>query len=257
MDTSYEPSFSVIIPTCNSADTISQCLHSVLSQSFTNYEVLVIDGASADDTLVEVAAFKSDKIKTISEKDDGVYDAMNKGVKVAKGDWLYFLGSDDALYNDSVLEKISDLILQYRKSRIIFGDVITSENKIERYTNYGFTELLDRCICHQAIFYHRTLFANRQYRLQYQVASDWDFNMQVFKRANRPLYTPLLVARYHLGGLSGKWQEHSDYLDHFASKKDVIARYKGQRNLYFYYAWYCLKNCWRKIKRRLAWMSRS
>lgn len=257
MDTSYEPLFSVIIPTFNSAKTISQSIQSVLSQSFSGYEILVMDGASADDTVSKVAAFHSAKIQIRSEKDNGVYDAMNKGVKLARGQWLYFLGSDDALYDDSVLAKISSLIRQHPKSRIIFGDVFTSDNTIERFANYGFIELLDRCICHQSIFYHRSLFADRQYSLQYQIASDWDFNMQVFTRKNHPLYTPELIARYNLEGLSGNWQEHPDYLHHFANKKQVIMRYKGRRNLYFYYAWYYFKYYWRKIKRRLAWTSRS
>src|SRR5246127_4505724 len=119
MDTSYEPSFSVIIPTYNSAKTISQSIQSVLRQSFTGYEVLIIDGASTDDTLAITSAFNSERIKTISEKDRGVYDAMNKGIKLAKGQWLYFLGSDDALYDDSVLEKIKGLILRHPASRII------------------------------------------------------------------------------------------------------------------------------------------
>ncbi len=257
MDTSYEPLFSVIIPTYNSAKTISQSIQSVLSQSFTGYEILIIDGASSDGTLAITSTFNSEKIKTISEKDRGVYDAMNKGIKLAKGQWLYFLGSDDTLYDGSVLEKISGLIRRHPQSRIVFGDVFTSANTIEGFTDYGFTELLQRNICHQAIFYHRSLFAGRQYSLQYQIASDWDFNMQVFTRRNHPLHTPQLIARYNLGGMSGKWQEHPDYLQHFADKKYVIIRYKGRRNLYFYYACYYLKYYWRKIMRKFGWMSRS
>jgi glycosyltransferase involved in cell wall biosynthesis len=257
MDISYEPFFSVIIPTYNSAKTISRALQSVLTQTFSNFEILVIDGASADDTLAQTTAFKSNKITPISEKDKGVYDAMNKGIKLAKGQWLYFLGSDDALYDGSILEKISALIQKHPKSRIVFGDVFTSNGTVERFPNYGFIELLDRCVCHQAIFYHRSLFEDREYSLQYQIASDWDFNMQVFTRQNHPLYTPELIARYNLEGLSGNWQQHPDYLDHFADKKTVITRYKGRRNLYFYYGWYYLKYYWRKIKRKLGWMSRS
>jgi len=257
MDTSYEPLFSVIIPAYNSASTISQSIQSVLSQSFTGYEILMIDGDSTDVTLALAESFNSDKIRILSEKDRGVYDAMNKGIKLAKGQWLYFLGSDDTLYDHSILEKISRLILQHPKSRIIFGDVFTSDNTIEHFTNYGFTELLDRCICHQSIFYHHSLFTDRQYSLQYQIASDWDFNMQVFTRQNHPLYTPQLIARYNLEGLSGKWQQHPDYLNHFADKKAVITRYKGRGSLYFYYTWYYFRSYWRKIKRKLGWMSRS
>jgi hypothetical protein len=65
--------------------------------------------------------------------------------------------------------------------------------------------------------------------------------MQVFKPENKPFYTDMLIARYNLGGLSGNWQQHPDYLQNFARKKDVISRYKGSVNLYFYYSWYYLK----------------
>src|SRR6202000_229790 len=111
---------------------------SVLRQSFTGYEVLIIDGASTDDTLAITSAFNSERIKTISEKDGGVYDAMNKGIKLAKGEWLYFLGSDDTLYSDIILMKISREINNNPTSKIIFGDVYTSDDTIEKFTNYGF-----------------------------------------------------------------------------------------------------------------------
>jgi len=248
MDTNYEPLFSVIVPTYNSEEKISNCIKSIIDQSFTDFEILVIDGLSADDTPAIVSAFNSDKIKVFSGKDGGVYDAMNKGIQLSKGKWLYFLGSDDALYNGDVLQQISTLIRQHLQSRIIFGNVLTSDGTIEKYPDYGFIELLDRCICHQAIFYHRSLFAGRPYRLRYGIAADWDFNMQVFEPGNRPLYTDMLIARYNLGGLSSNWQEHPDYLQNFANKKDVIRRYKGNVNLYFYYSWYYFK----KIARRVS-----
>jgi glycosyltransferase involved in cell wall biosynthesis len=252
MDTSYEPLFSVIIPTYNSAKNISGCIKSITDQSFSDWEILVIDNLSADDTLAKVSSFKSEKINIISEKDNGVYDAMNKGIQMANGKWLYFLGSDDRLYNNEVLKHISSLIKKHSQCRIIFGNVITSNNTIEKYTNYGFTELLDRCVCHQAIFYSRELFESRPYRLQYGIAADWDFNMQVFKPENHPLYADMLIAHYSLEGMSGNWRQHPDYLQNFANKKAVIRRYKSSVNLYFYYAWYHLK----KIGGRLAWMFR-
>jgi glycosyltransferase involved in cell wall biosynthesis len=130
MDTNYEPLFSVIVPTYNSAKKISNCIKSIIDQSFTDFEILVIDGLSTDNTPAFVSAFHSDKIKILSGKDSGVYDAMNKGIQHSQGKWLYFLGSDDALYNENVLQQISTLIKQYPQSRIIFGNVLTSDGTV-------------------------------------------------------------------------------------------------------------------------------
>ncbi len=254
MDTNYKPFFSIIIPTLNSGKTIAACITSVLHQSVNEYEVLVIDGGSTDDTLAIVASFNSDKITVVSEADRGVYDAMNKGIKLAKGQWLYFLGSDDTLYSDIILMKIDREINSNPASKIIFGDVFTSDDTIERFTNYGFVEMLDRCICQQAIFYHHSLFDNRQYSLNYKICADWDFNMQVFTHKNHPVYTKQLIAKYNLNGLSGNWQQNPEYLDNFADKKALIIRYRGKLSLYFYYTLYYVKRLARKINTRFTWM---
>jgi glycosyltransferase involved in cell wall biosynthesis len=256
MDTNYEPFFSIIIPSYNSAETISASIKSVLSQSFINFEIIIIDGQSADDTVNIVSLFKSDKIQIISEPDKGIYDAMNKGIILAKGQWFYFLGSDDTLYDDSIFDKVSNAIKRNPKTKIVFGDVYTSDDTIERFTNYQFTELLDRCINHQAIFYHHSLFAGKLYSLEYKISSDWDFNLQVFTRKNHPVYMRELMAKYNLAGASGDWQTGPEYLNSFKNKKDVIIRYKGKQNLYFYLTWYYARRYARKIKNRLTWMFR-
>lgn len=254
MDTNSDVLFSIIIPTYNSGKTLGQSIRSILNQSFTNYEVLVMDGQSIDDTVSIASSFKSAKIKIKSEPDKGIYDAINKGIKEAKGKWVYILGSDDTLYDGTILQTVSKAIALNPSSKIIFGDVFTSDNTIERFPDYGFIELLDRCICQQAIFYSRSLFDNKLFSLNYKIAADWDFNMQVFIRKNHPLYLPQLMANYSLNGASGNWQEHPEYLNDFADKKKVITRYKGEQYLYFYYGWYYIKRYSLKIKHKLKWI---
>ena len=89
------PLFSIIIPTFNAAKTLSASLESVINQSCQQFELLIVDGISTDDTLsvVKKYAALSANIKWVSEKDNGIYDAMNKSIKMAKGEWLFFLGS--------------------------------------------------------------------------------------------------------------------------------------------------------------------
>src|SRR5690606_10153742 len=104
----HQPLISIIIPTYNSAKTLRQALTSVVGQTYKKIEVLIIDGCSNDDTLVIVQSYAAEdsRLKWVTEPDNGIYDAMNKGIQLAKGEWLYFLGSDDKLHDEYVLEKI-------------------------------------------------------------------------------------------------------------------------------------------------------
>ena len=89
------PRLSIINPTFNSAKTLSRCLDSVISQSFTDWEVLMMDGVSNDDTIKIASSYQDSRIRIYSEPDKGIYDAMNKGIDKAHGEWLYFIDSDD------------------------------------------------------------------------------------------------------------------------------------------------------------------
>src|ERR1700761_7508109 len=98
--------FSIIVPTYNSGATLRRCLESLAVQTFTDFEVLVMDGVSTDDTLritEEMSSEFQGRLRLTSEPDKGVYDAMNKGILGARGKWLLFLGSDDRLNDDLVL----------------------------------------------------------------------------------------------------------------------------------------------------------
>lgn len=97
---------SIITPSFNSSDYLERAIKSVLNQNYKNWEHIIIDGVSTDKTIDIVRMYPDSRIKINIEKDNGIYDAMNKGIKMAKGDWLYFLGSDDWLYDEFVLEGV-------------------------------------------------------------------------------------------------------------------------------------------------------
>lgn len=97
---------SIIIPTYNSASVLPRALDSIICQTFTNWEVLIMDGISTDDTLKMAQSYNDSRIRIYSEPDNGIYDAMNKGINKANGEWLYFLGSDDCLFSKDVLSNI-------------------------------------------------------------------------------------------------------------------------------------------------------
>lgn len=128
--------FSILIPTFNSSKTIQDTINSITLQKFTNYEIIVIDNNSTDHTIQILKKNKLPNIKFIIEKDEGIYDAINKGILNARGDIISLLHSNDVYYNSCVLENISE-IFNYEKADIVYGDLIyvkkNNLNKIIRY----------------------------------------------------------------------------------------------------------------------------
>ena len=203
------PFFSIIIPTYNSAKTLSACLESIVNQSFQNFELIIVDGVSADETISIVKHFKEINlnIRWVSEKDDGIYDAMNKGVKMAKGEWLYFLGSDDRLSNLNVLQKV--FFLNKEEYNVVYGNarVIGNTNWAKDGDVYDgkfdLHKLLQKNICHQAMFYHKKCFTGNApfFKSEYKLCADWDFNFRCW--AERPfLFMDLIIADFYAGGVT-------------------------------------------------------
>jgi glycosyltransferase involved in cell wall biosynthesis len=202
---------SVIIPTFNSATTIERCLASLVCQTYQDFEIYIIDGASSDGTIAKVNQFCTQfkNIRIVSEPDKGTYDAMNKGIDSAQGDWLYFLGSDDQVYDENVFSDIFDTT-PAKKCGIIYGNVRingdTSWAKDGQIYDGKFPirQLLDRNICHQAMFYRKRLFSKLgKYDLRYPVCADWALNLRFFPRTN-PKYINRIIANFQGGGISSQ-----------------------------------------------------
>lgn len=208
------PKFSIIIPTYNSSATLEACLNSVLTQSFTNFEVLIMDGCSKDNTFDIARSFSDERIRVYSEPDTGVYDAMNKGIDKVQGEWLYFLGSDDTFYSNDVLKNVS-LYLNEGKADVIYGDVkITGTNNWfkDKSGIYGgefdLKRILNSNMSHQAIFYKVQLFGLwGKYDQRYTALADYDLNLRLFSKVDFR-HVPLLIANYSPNGLSNNVTDH-------------------------------------------------
>ena len=120
--------FSIVIATFNSESTIRECLQSINKQSYTNFEIIIIDNCSKDKTVEIIKKFKFKKIKIIVEKDNGIYDAINKGIRKSKGNIISILHSDDFYYNSNVLKKLYTLFNKYR-TEIIYGNLVYVQRK--------------------------------------------------------------------------------------------------------------------------------
>ncbi len=199
---------SIIIPTYNSEKSIENTLKSLLDQSLSDYEVLIIDNMSSDRTIKIARGFEDSRIKVFVGKDKGIYDAMNKGISIANGDWLYFLGSDDELYDNMVLYDF------YKKSiksnrKIIYGNIVLIGDtgwaaKGQIYDGeFTLEKLLKKNIPHQATFYHKTVFKNNIYNTDYLICADYDLNLRVWTK-HHPFYFKRTIAKFSSGGASTK-----------------------------------------------------
>lgn len=200
------PFFSIIIPTYNSSATLTDCIESIVAQSFNNLEVLIIDAVSNDNT-IKIAESYSTKllsIKIVSEKDKGIYDAMNKGIKLSTGSWLYFMGSDDKLYDSTILQSIVETIDKNPGVEIVYGNVFS-----ERFNGlydgaFSYSKILKKNISHQAIFFNKKVFEKTGYfDLKYKAQSDWDHNLKwILSEKIEKKYVELTIAFYADGGFS-------------------------------------------------------
>ncbi|RSK36043.1 glycosyltransferase family 2 protein [Hymenobacter metallilatus] len=179
------PLFSIIIPTFNSAATLRGCLDSVLGQTCRDVEILIQDGGSTDGTaaIVQAAAEQAPGIiRWVSEKDKGIYDAMNRALARTAGEWVYFLGSDDYLHDEQVLADVA-AVLQETTADIVYGDAIVASNHGRHGGPFDLNRLLTYGnLCHQTIFYRQRIFSLiGNYNLSYPIVADWDFNIRCFR----------------------------------------------------------------------------
>lgn len=177
------PHLSIIIPCYNAEKLLSECLDGIVAQVYESKEVVIVDGGSTDGTMEIIRRYsgKHAFIRWVAENDRGVYDAMNKGVEMAAGEWVYFLGADDGFYDTRVLSTI------FSAGRpddpdIIYGNVVFKYSKRIYDGRYNLRKLLfESNICHQAIFYRRSVFEKvGLYDIGCKIYADRDLNIRCF-----------------------------------------------------------------------------
>ena len=192
------PKISVITVCYNAAGKMEDTLKSVIGQSYNNIEYIVIDGGSTDGTVALLEKYRL-YLKWITEPDKGIYDAMNKGVTIATGDWIYFLGAGDVLLD--ILEKVVPNMIN--SNCIYYGNVFM--NYLQRYYDGRFPayKLAVLNISHQAIFYPAAVFRKYRYNLKYKLLADHHLNMLCYgdKRfVSKDI--PLAICIYEGNGMS-------------------------------------------------------
>jgi glycosyltransferase involved in cell wall biosynthesis len=206
-DQSIAPLISIIIPTFNSADVLKDCLLSVINQQEKKLEIIIIDGGSTDGTQTILKEYQKHIACMVSEPDNGIYDAMNKGVKKAGGRWLYFMGADDRL-----LPGFSEMAgLLKDEDTLYYGDVASDGDMLQgAFSAY---RLAKYCINHQTLFYPAKVFKKYNYSSKYKVYADYALNIQCWgDRTIKKQHYPIKVVWYNLTGFSAT--THDDLFKH-------------------------------------------
>lgn len=205
---------SIITATYNSAETINDTIKSVLCQTNKDFEYIIVDGGSTDETIDIVKSYESEfsgRLKWVSEKDKGIYDAMNKGIKMASGDIIGILNSDDYYTSDDILQTIADAF-KCQNVDAIYGDIHFIKDgvpdKCVRYYSsrlfspfwlrFGFMPAHPSFYCKREVFDKSGL-----YRLDYKIGSDYEMMVRLFRKHKiSSRYIPKDFVTMRTGGAS-------------------------------------------------------
>lgn len=212
---------TIIVPTLNSAGTLGRCLKSLTVQSLKSFEVIIVDSNSSDETLNIATAFKKTlNLRIVSDERNGIASAWNLGLSCAVGDWCYFLGSDDELYDGFVIEKFARAVRDLGETTVplLYGQVSNVDCSGKEWMRSGIDWQCFRHrfffagsnLPHQGIFYPMRIF--KQYGFfdsRFSYAADYDFNLRILRKMTPTFLPNFLVCKMYYGGITSNY----GYLD--------------------------------------------
>ncbi|MGE4312217.1 glycosyltransferase family 2 protein [Desulfovibrio sp.] len=218
------PLLTIITATYNAADTLPRLLDSLAGQTCRDFELIIQDGASTDDTVAIAESYrgKLPALSLASEPDSGIYDAWNKALKRIQGEWVLFLGADDELAGATVLEQCYASLIGLSETDLYAGggvDLIGRDGEIVLHLNY-FIEQLDQRIRigmpfpHPGLWHRRALFAKNLFDEGLRIAADYDFVCRTWTIKNGATAFSFTITHMHRGGISdspshvlqGRWE---------------------------------------------------
>lgn len=219
-----QPFFSVVTVTFNAAETIEYTLGSILKQNKTLFELIVIDGGSTDNTLEILNHAKEEIDVFISEPDKGIYDAMNKGINNASGEYVVFMNSGDCFFNEATLDDVyKKLTALDSKPDVIYGRhaVLTKTGTKAGLEPSFSTRPKHMPFCHQSVYARRELLEMFHFNLSYKIAADYDFILNCIRNESVFYDCNISLSIVSPGGLSDSCRikvikQYSDiYIKHF------------------------------------------
>ena len=228
---------SIVVVTFNAEKTLECTIKNIVGQTYSNKEIIIIDGCSKDSTVEIIKKYRNKIDYFVSEPDNGIYDAMNKALDSATGDFIIFMGADDVFYKENTLEMIATKL---ENEIICYGKVLRSEDMKNHDGRITKVSLMFRNPCHQCIFYPKNVYKNNKYNLRYKIFADWDYNLRVFNNYDFK-FIDEIVSVFNTTGISSQCND-----DLFIAEKKIIIKQIYNR---LYYVIYNLLSILRYIKR--------
>lgn len=236
-----QPILSIITVTYNCKDDLEVTLESILNQTFKNYELIIIDGGSKDGTLDTIKRYKERINFWVSESDHGIYDAMNKGIKVAQGSYLQFLNAGDLFFKKDSLQKV---FFEYEKYDVIYGDIyIVDKNYNSSYIGMHRDFTIDNLkhfgtatVNHQAFFIKKDIapFYTLKYRFKAELNWYVDIVSYNLKLKYKHIKEPLVIYKKGGRGMINFWRNLCEWITLTQTRFGLIQNIKNiPRYLYF------------------------
>lgn len=225
------PFFSIIIASFNAEKLIEGTIRSVLGQDFSDYEIVVKDAKSKDNTLLNIP--KDERIRIYSQEDAGIYDGMNEAISYAKGKYLIFLNCGDYFENDTVLSSVYERAVSLNSNlNIIYGNYVKGEDFKRQPSIISPFFLYRNTLCHQSVFFGKELFNKfGKYDLEYKICADYEFIVKAYVKKVEFIYVPIVVCNYLPGGFS---ESKENKIRLRAEHKAIVKKYftKSERFKY-------------------------
>jgi glycosyltransferase involved in cell wall biosynthesis len=200
-----KPLITVITIVFNDEKNLEKTIRSVVNQTYNNIEYIIVDGGSRDRTLEIIQKYEDRIDYWITENDKGIYDAMNKGINLAKGEWINFMNSGDKFFNEKIIAEIN--FDRDKNINVIYGDAETEYTEFSRIYKAGDLRnlLYSMQFSHQSAFFRTAYHQENLFTLKYKFASDFYLILQLF--VNNPdsfVHVPIVVSSLSVGGISDK-----------------------------------------------------
>lgn len=237
------PKFSVITVTYNAGAVLEDTIQSVISQTYRHVEYIIVDGASKDGTLAVIERYKERIARVVSEPDKGLYDAMNKGMRLATGDYLCFLNAGDSFHEDNILQQMVHTLTGHSLPDVLYGEtaLVDKEGHFVRMRRLSAPEVLTwksfkqgMLVCHQAFFAKRSLA--EPYNLQYRFSSDFDWCIRIMKKARTLHNTRLTIIDYLDEGMTTRNRKAS-----LRERFRIMVRHYGWLSTVAHHSWFLLR----------------
>lgn len=218
-----------VVTVCfNAEEEIKRTVCSILDQSFSDFEYVVVDGKSTDGTVGYMSGKRDDlenkgiSFNLISEPDKGIYNAMNKGIDLASGEWVIFLNAGDVFYDSLTLEKVCSFLNEAPDADIVYGDVVLKKDnkyKIEKVDDLEKILYL-MPFCHQSSFTRREVLKEFRFDEKYKICADHDLFARCFQNGRKFKYMSYPIAVYELFGKSSEDSSYGFWMERLMIQKE-------------------------------------